>query len=146
MGWTPYNFGRSAAFLFGLRGGKVSSVIPPDLPERALLEDHRALGCISLICEKAGALSPFVFKRRRIARPPLPMVELIYCRNTAEFERCGGALGRYFLLRGYPGFILDGKIAAFSSHYAPDKEPRFYKGAQAPSLNDLAYTEKVIFG
>ena len=33
------------------------------------------------------------------------------------------------------------------SHYAPDgKEPRLYKGPRPPELNDLAYTEKVIFG
>jgi len=25
------------------------------------------------------------------------------------------------------------------------KEPRYFKGPEAPSLNDLAFTEKVIF-
>ena len=32
------------------------------------------------------------------------------------------------------------------SHYVAGKEPRFYKGPEAPPLNDLAFTEKVIFG
>jgi hypothetical protein len=146
-GWKPYNSGRSAVVSFlGFGGGKVSGTIPAELPERMLLEDHRAFGCISLVCEKDGKYSPFVFRPRRIARPPLPMMELIYCRETAEFVRCGAALGRHFLRRGYPGFLADGRIAGALSHYSENKEPRFYKGPRAPELNDLAYTEKVIFG
>lgn len=146
-GWRPYNFGRSAVLpALGLGGGKIGEAIPADLPERALLEDHRGFGCISLVCEKDGKQAPFVFKPRRIARPPLPMMELIYCRETAEFVRCAAALGRYFLRRGYPGFLVDGKIVGLLSHYTANKEPRFYKGPRAPEINDLAYTEKVIFG
>ena len=41
---------------------------------------------------------------------------------------------------------MDGKVGEMLSHYAPDKEPRLYKGPCTPELNDLAYTEKVIFG
>ena len=79
-------------------------------------------------------------------KPPLPVMELIYCRSMAELERCGGALARHFLLRGRAGPLFDGGIAKFPAYYAPGKEPRFYKGPHAPDLNDLAYTEKVIFG
>ncbi len=32
------------------------------------------------------------------------------------------------------------------SLYAEEKEPRLYKGPCPPQRNDLAYTEKVIFG
>lgn len=145
-GWTQYNFGRSAAFTaLGLDGGKVREKIPADLPERALLEDHRKLGCISVVCENNGIVSPFVFKPRRLAHPPLPMLELIYCRDPCAFERCGAALGRYFLTRGCVGFILDGKSASPVSRYVPGMEPRFYKGPRPPTLNDLAYTERVFF-
>jgi len=146
-GWKPYNFGRSAVLpLLDFRGGRIRTAIPADLPEWTLLEDHRGWGCISVVCEKDNVLSPFVFRPRRIARSPLPLMELLYCRGTAEFERCGGALARYFLPRGYAGFLLDGKVATFAAHHVPGKEPRFYKGPRAPALNDLAYTEKVIFG
>jgi hypothetical protein len=146
-GWKAYNFGRSAvAPILGFGGGKVSEAIPADLPDRVLLEGHRTFGCISLVCEKDGKYAPFVFKPRRLARPPLPILELIYCRQTAEFVRCGAALGRHFLKQGYLGFLADGKIAGPLSHYSENKEPRFYKGPRAPELNDLAYTEKVIFG
>jgi hypothetical protein len=145
-GWKRFNSGRSAAIaVLGFGGGKVHEAVPDDLPERALLEDHRAWGCTSLVCEKGGLLFPFVFKPQRVSRARLRMMELIYCRTTTEFERCGPALGRYFLRRGYAGFILDGKVTGMVSRYADGKEPRFYKGPRAPELNDLAYTEKLIF-
>lgn len=147
LGWTQYNFGRSVAFpVLTLGVGKVREDIPADLPERNLLEDHRALGCVSVVCVKAGVASPFVFRSRRVTRLQLPILELIYCRDTSDFERCGAALGRHFLARGFLGFILDGKVEHMPSIYAEGKEPRLYKGPHPPKLNDLAYTEKVIFG
>ena len=145
MGWTQYNFGRSVAFPVLTWGtGKVSEDIPSDLPERALLEDHRAWSCISVVCRKNGALSPFVFRPRRVTPLKLPIIELIYCRDTSDFERCAAALGRWFLARGSFGFILDGKVKGMPSIYAEGKEPRLYKGPRKPRLNDLAYTEKVL--
>ena len=104
------------------------------------------MGCLSLVCEKDGVVSPFIFKPRRLDRPPVRMMELIYCRATADFTRCGAALGRHMLKRGALGFLIDGRSEALLSHYVADKEPRFYKGPEAPPLNDLAFTEKVIFG
>jgi hypothetical protein len=147
LGWMQYNFGRSVAFPALAPGrGRVSDDIPSDLPERNLLEDHRALGCVSVVCKRNGAVSPFVFRPRKVTRLRLPIMELIYCRNTSDFENCGGALGRHFLMRGFLGFILDGKVRHMPSIYAEGKEPRLYKGPRPPQLNDLAYTEKVIFG
>ena len=147
QGFHPFNVGRSAAFpVFGFGGGKVSETIPDDLPERDMLLAHRAMGCISLICEKNGVVSPFIFKPRRLDRPPVRMMELIYCRSTAEFQRCGAALGRHILKRGALGFLVDGRVEGMFSHYVAGKEPRFYKGPEAPPLNDLAFTEKVILG
>ena len=73
------------------------------------------------------------------------MMELIYCRATGDFVACAPALGRHFLKRGVPSFLLDGKVSGLPSHYVAGKEPRFYKGLEAPGLNDLAFTEKVIF-
>jgi len=147
MGWTQYNFGRSVAFPALIWGtGKVSEDIPDSLPERGLLEDHRAWGCVSVVCLKDDVISPFVFRARRVTPFKLPIMELIYCRDTSEFERCGAALGRWFLSRGSLGFILDGKVKHMPSVYAEGKEPRLYKGPRPPKLNDLAYTEKVLVG
>ncbi len=147
LGWKPYSSGRSAVFpVLRLGGGSVGEDIPADLPEYTLLKDHRSLGCVSVVCEKNGNISPFVFKRRWITRHKLPVMELIYCRGTQEFERCSGALGRYFLKkRKSLGFIIDGKFRGAFSRYADGKELRLYKGPRAPERNDLAYTEKVIF-
>lgn len=146
QGFHPFNFGRSAVFpAIGFGGGHISEIVPGDLPERDLLRAHSALGCISLVCEKDGIVSPFVFKPRRLDRPPVRMMELIYCRSTDDFARCGAALGRHILKRGALGMIIDGKITGMPSHYAAGKEPRYYKGPEKPALNDLAFTEKVIF-
>lgn len=145
MGWAQYNFGRSVVFPALTWGtGKVSETIPDELPERDLLQDHRALGCVSVVCRKEGAALPFVFRARSITPLKIPIMELIYCRDTSEFERCGGALGRWFLSRGSLGFILDGRVKGMPSLYAEGKEPRLYKGPRKPRLNDLAYTEKVL--
>jgi hypothetical protein len=147
QGFHLFNVGRSAIVAALSPGqGHVSEIIPGDLPERDMLHAHAAMGCLSLVCEKNGAVSPFIFKPRRVDRPPVRMMELIYCRSTDDFKRCVGPLSRHVLRRGALGFLLDGRVSSVLSHYVSGKEPRFYKGPEAPSLNDLAYTEKVIFG
>lgn len=147
LGFAPYNFGRSAVFAWPGRG-KVSQTIPGDMPEARLLRDHRALGQISLVVERDGLLSPFVLKPRRLDRPPVPVMDVIYCRSPEDFARCVPALARHFLPRAL-GFLIDGDMPArfgTLSHYVEGKERRYYKGPWRPSLGDLAYTEKVIFG
>jgi hypothetical protein len=146
LGWKRYNFGHSTVFpLPGFGRGLVSEDIPADLPERALLEDHRLMGCVSVVCKKGVTISPFVFKRRWIGRLKLPVMELIWCRATSDFERCAPSLWRHFLKQRALGFILDGKVKGMLSRYVDGKEPRLYKGPHAPMLNDLAYTEKTVF-
>ena len=147
QGFHPFSLGRSAVFAaFTPARGHVSDRIPYDLPERDMLRAHAAMGCVSLVCEKDGALFPFIFKPRRLERPPVRMMELIYCRSNEDFKRCAGPLNRYALRRGALGFLVDGRVSGLISHYVAGKEPRFYKGPEAPPLNDLAFTEKVIFG
>src|SRR5262249_27333225 len=146
LGFTPYNLGRSAVFVLPGRG-KVSKTIPDGLPEAQLLRDHRALGLVSLVVEQDGVLSPFVLKPRRLNRPPVPMMDVMYSRSPADFARCAPGLARHFLPRSL-GFLIDGHqhFADFGlSHYVEGKERRYYKGAWRPTLGDLAYTEKVIF-
>jgi hypothetical protein len=145
QGFIPYNFGRSAVFALPGRGA-VSENIPDDLPEAQLLRDHRKLGWISLVVEKDGAVSPFVFKPRMLARPPVPVMDVMFTRSPDEFRRCAPALAKYFLRRGSLGFLIDGDMEGHLSHYAEGKEPRYFKGPHRPMLGDLAYTEKVLFG
>jgi hypothetical protein len=150
QGFTPYNFGRSAVFALPGRG-RVSDTIPHDLPEAQLLADHRAWGWTSLVVEKDGIVSPFVFKPRRLDRPALgrhkpAMLDLMFCRDMDDFRRCAPALARHFLAKGVLGFLVDGDPDGMPGRYVEGKEPRFFKGPHRPQLGDLAYTEKVVFG
>jgi hypothetical protein len=145
QGFKPYNFGRSAVFAWPGKG-HVSQDIPEDLAEARLLSDHRAMGALSLTVEVGGIVSPFVFKPRRLDRPPVKVMDLIFCRDIADFGRCLPALAKHFLKQGVLGFLIDGRIDGIRSHYVEGKEPRYYKGPQAPALGDLAYTEKTVFG
>ena len=145
QGFRPYNHGRSAVFpVLSRGGGVVSENIPRDLPEYELLLAHAAYGCRSVICKRDGIALPFVFKPRRLDKPPVRMMELIYSRSTEAFARCAPALGRWILRRGAFGIICDGRVTGLPSHYVAGKEPRYFKGPSAPT--DLAFTEKVIFG
>lgn len=144
QGFTQYNFGRSLSF--ALPGsGHVSEAIPGDLPEAQLLRDHRALGMTVVTVERDGVTTPFVFKPRRLDRPPIPVLDVMYTRGPDDLRRCAPALARHFLPRGRLGFLIDGRQPGLS-HYVDGKEPRYFKGPYRPILGDLAYTEKVIFG
>ena len=144
QGFTPYNFGRSAVFTLPGRG-TVSENIPDDLPEAQLLRDHRAMGWTSLVVERDGIHAPFVFKPRKLDKPPLPVMDVMFTRSAEDFQACAPALARHFLPRGRMGFLIDGDQLGLS-HYVEGKEPRWFKGPHRPSLGDLAYTEKVVFG
>ncbi len=143
QGFEPYNFGRSLVFALPGRG-TVSDRIPGNLPEAQLLRDHRAFGMTAVTVEKDGIVSPFVFKPRRLDRPPVPVMDVMFCRGPEDFRRCAPALARHFLPRGRLGFLIDGDQPGIA-HYAQGKEPRYFKGPHRPILGDLAYTEKVIF-
>lgn len=145
QGFTPYNFGRSAVFALPGRG-TVSDIIPDDLPEAQLLRDHRAMGLTVLTATKDGVTSPFVFQPRRLDKPPVKMMDVLFCRGVDDLKRCAPALARHFLPRGVMGFLIDGEIDGMFSRYVEGKEPRYYKGPWRPILGDLAYTEKVLFG
>ena len=145
QGFVPYNFGRSAVFALPGRG-TVHENIPDDLPEAQLLRDHRAMGQISLTVEKDGIVSPFVLKPRRLDKPPVPVMDVMFTRSPDDLRRCAPALARHFLPRGSLGFLIDGDMEGLLSHYVEGKEPRYFKGPHRPALGDLAYTEKVIFG
>ena len=145
QGFAPYNFGRSAVFPLPGRG-HVSEDIPDDLLETQLLRDHRKLGWVSVVVEKDGIVSPFVFKPRILHRPPLPMMDVMFTRSPDDFRRCASALAKYFLGHGSVGFLIDGDMEGHLSHYVEGKEPRYFKGPHRPMLGDLAYTEKVLFG
>ena len=120
------------------------------LPEAALLADHAAYGCICLVVEAGGGAHPFVFLpvRARSGRLPVPLVELVVCRDVAEFARFAGPLGRWLLARcGALGVLMDevppGGPPVFRRLR---RNRRYFRGPSAPRPGDLSYTERVVFG
>jgi hypothetical protein len=130
--------------------------IQPDLPElaslpeneRYILSEHKALGCLSLICMHEGRAVPFVFVERRIMRGLVPCCQVVYCRSLADLSRCAGALGRFLLRRGNLLCLVDavGPVPGLVGRYFPGRGAKYFRGPQRPSLGDLTFTEIVIFG
>jgi hypothetical protein len=138
--------------LFGSAGVKVfDAQIRPavrfDLSEQEILQQHAAHGCISLWCATSEQAYPFVF-RPRLAKDLIPYAQMIYCRETEEFVRFAGPLGRFLALRGKPFVILDapGPIPGLVGVFRRGSMPKYFKGPQKPRLGDLAYTEYAVIG
>jgi hypothetical protein len=151
LGYRRYSLGQFAA-LVALRPGagrvRPLSDADRDLAEYDLLHAHAAAGCLTLICETPDGPEPFVFLRRRIVRLPFSAMQLVYARDTDRFLACAGPLGRWLLRRAAPVVICDapapipGLVGVWFKH----RGPRYYKGPERPRLNDLAFTEMVVFG
>jgi hypothetical protein len=118
-----------------------------DADEAALMAYHAGRGCLALVCEKDGVLTPFVFLKRPL-KLGVSYVQLAYCRDTADFVRFAGPLGRHLLARGLPMAVLDaeGPVKGLVGRFVKDRVPKFYRGPDRPRLNDLAYTEAVVLG
>jgi hypothetical protein len=154
QGYRRYSEGQFASLpILSRRAGRTGvRVVRPGaaagLPEDDLLAAHAAAGCLSLVCESAGRRDPFVLARRRIAYSPVGLMQLVWCRDTADFARCAGALGGFLAQRGVLGVILDANapVPGLFGKYFKGRQPKYFKGAEAPRLNDLAFTETVLFG
>jgi hypothetical protein len=122
----------------------VSAEREPNAPfnasDRTLLSDHLSFGCISLWCVTSEQAYPFVF-RPRLFKRIVPGVQLIYCRDVADFVRFAGPIGRYLVRRGRCVVRIDanGPITGLMGIYQRGVDCRYYKGIK-PRLADLAYT------
>jgi hypothetical protein len=158
QGYQRYSEGQFACLpLLGRRPARASvHAVPAEwadrsfksLPEYELLATHAAAGCLSVVCDSAEGRDPFVFAARRIAQAPVGLMQLVYCRDTADFARCAGSLGGFLLRRGVAGVILDANapVPGLVGRYFNGRQPKYFKGADRPRLNDLAFTETVLFG
>ena len=138
--------------LFGHDGAKVIGAEgQPDVAfdplEQKLLQQHAALGCISLWCTHAQSAYPFVF-RTRLVKSAIPCAQLIYCRDIADFVRFAGPIGRFLALRGRPIVIVDanGPIDGLAGVFFRGTAPKYFRGPLRPRLGDLAYTEYALLG
>lgn len=119
-----------------------------ELPEIDLLNSHFADGCTVVVCEAPEGPEPFVFIPRKLTYAPVPLMQLVYCRDTARFVRCAGPVGRFLAKRGVSAVLCDanGPVPGLRGLYFRGKAPRYYRGPHQPRLNDLAFTEAVLFG
>jgi hypothetical protein len=151
LGYHRYSQGQFAAAAALKPGrGRVRPLAEADrdLPEYDLLAAHAASGCLALICQTPGGSEPFVLLTRRISGAPFCAAQLVYARDTDRFVACAGPLGRFLLRRGVPLVICDapGPIAGLAGLWFKNRGPRYFKGPERPRLNDLAFTEMVVFG
>jgi hypothetical protein len=161
QGFHPYCSGLffSVPALSRARPGMTIETISPDtraiagLPQTdvELLTRHARYGCLSLVCRTAadGPL-PFILLPMRIRRGWIapPAMQLIYCRDIAEYVQCAGAIGRRLIRHGKLSVILDsnGPIADLTGIYSEARGRKYFKGPQAPRLADLTDTELVLYG
>ena len=152
QGYRRYTQGQFAAVpALKLGGaGKVRALGEADraLPDYDLLRAHADIGCLALICETPAGPEPFVFLPRRVEHLPFAVMQLVYARDTGRFVACAGPVGRFLLGRGVPAVICDaeGSIAGLPGLFFKDRTPRFFKGPDRPRVNDLSFTEMVVFG
>jgi hypothetical protein len=118
------------------------------LPEYELMRAHVDAGCLGIVCDTKDGPLPFLFLRRRLSRAPFGFVQLVFCRDTAELVRCAGALGGHLLTRGVFCVICDAPAAipGLVGRFFGEKAPRYFRGPNPPRLNDLSFTELVLFG
>ena len=104
------------------------------------------------MCRTAGGDAlPFILLPMRIRRGWIapPAMQLIYCRDIADYVQCAGAIGRLLLRHGKISVLLDanGPRAGSGRHSFPKARGRkYFKGPHRPRLADLTDTELVLYG
>jgi hypothetical protein len=116
-----------------------------------ILTRHARYGCLSLVCRTAdGEALPFILLPVRIRRGWIapPAMQLIYCRDIADYVQCAGAIGRLLLRRGKISVLLDsnGPVAGLVGIFSKARGRKYFKGPHRPRLADLSDTELVLYG
>jgi hypothetical protein len=118
--------------------------------EAELLIRHAQYGCLSLVVRTARGAVPFVLQPMRIRRGFLapPAMQMVYCRDIADYVACAGVIGRVLLGRGKLSVILDanGPEPGLRGIYTERRGRKYFKGPLKPRLGDLSDTELVIYG
>jgi hypothetical protein len=140
------------------RGITVETVTPDtraidglSVSEVDLLTRHAHYGCLSLVCRTAdGEALPFILLPVRIRRGWIapPAMQMIYCRDVADYVRCASAIGRLLLRHGKIVVLLDsnGPVASLTGLYTQVRGRKYFKGPHRPRLADLTDTELVLYG
>jgi hypothetical protein len=161
QGFKPYCSGLffSLPALSRVTLGMTVETIAPDATaieglsdtEVELLTRHARYGCLSLVCRTAtGGALPLILLPMRIRRGWIapPAMQLIYCRDIAEYVQCAGAIGRALIRHGKIAVILDsnGPLPGLTGLYSSARGRKYFKGPHQPRLADLTDTELVLYG
>lgn len=130
--------------------GAATAIAGLSASEVDLLARHAGSGCLSLVCRRDDGVFPFILLPMRIRRGWIapPAMQLIYCRDIADYVACAGAIGRHLLARGKAAVICDanGRIPGLFGLYTEARGRKYFKGPRPPRLGDLTDTELVIYG
>jgi hypothetical protein len=130
--------------------GDVAAIDGLPAHELDLLRRHAQYGCLSLVCRTADGAIPIILAPVRIRRGFLapPAMQLIYCREVADFVAAAGAIGKLLLRQGKIAVILDanGAVPGLAGLYTEARGRKYFRGPHAPRLGDLSDTELVIYG
>ncbi|MGA7803401.1 acyl-CoA acyltransferase [Bradyrhizobium sp.] len=160
QGFKPYCKGLffSVPALTPATSGTTVEIVAPDATpieglaagEVALLTRHAACGCLSLVCRTPNGAFPFILLPMRIRRGWIapPAMQLIYCRDVADFVTCAGAIGALLLRRGKISVLLDsnGPLPGLIGLYTEKRGRKYFRGPHPPRLADLSDTELVLYG
>jgi hypothetical protein len=140
--------GRSATIEFVSADTRSIDGLPT--ADAELLLRHASYGCMSLVCRTDDGTFPFVLVPMRIRRGWIspPAMQLVYCRDIAEYASCAGAIGRALLRQGKIAVIFDanGDVPGVTGFYTEKRGRKYCKGPHRPRLADLSDTELVIYG
>lgn len=118
--------------------------------EAELLIRHARYNCLSLVCRTPDGAFPFILQALRIRRGWIvaPAMQLIYCRDVAEYVACAGNIGQLLLRLAKVSVICDanGRIPGLAGFYTEAHGRKYFKGPHRPRLGDLADTELVLYG
>ncbi|MBR0716251.1 acyl-CoA acyltransferase [Bradyrhizobium liaoningense] len=118
--------------------------------EVELLTRHARYGCLSLVCRTPDGALPFILQPMRIRRGWIapPVMQLIYCRDIADYVTCARAIGRVVLRHGKISVSVDsnGPIKGLAGVFTEARGRKYFKGPKPPRLADLTDTELVLYG
>jgi hypothetical protein len=119
--------------------------------EVELLTRHARYGCLSLVCRApTGGPFPFILLPVRIRRGWIapPAMQLIYCRDVADYVQCAGAIGRALARHAKISVLLDanGPVSGIVGIFSRARGRKYFKGPNPPRLADLTDTELVLYG
>jgi hypothetical protein len=161
QGFNAYCSGLFASFpaLTRVKPGMTVETVSPDAQtieglsqtDVELLTRHARYGCLSLVCRTpSDGVFPFILLPLRIRRGWIapPAMQLIYCRDVAEYVQCAGTIGRALIRQGKISVLLDANasVPGLIGIFFRARGRKYFKGPRAPRLADLTDTELVLYG